>query len=65
MSGIGGTIVSAWFEDGETAAREMTLRIEHKDGTHTFVVVDINRMTPRLKGNTVVSKRMKVREAQS
>jgi len=46
--GLSGRITETWWMEDEHAAREMTLTIEHEDGTQSLVVVDINRMTDRL-----------------
>lgn len=40
-----GHIVRVHFEDGEHAARELTLEVERPDGTTYFIVVAIDRMT--------------------
>lgn len=44
-------VISATYWEGQYP-REMTLSVDHPDGTHTLVVVAIDRMTCKLSGQS-------------
>lgn len=43
-----GKVIAAHWVDGKYSAQEVTLEVEHVDGTRTLLVVPVLRMTPTL-----------------
>lgn len=50
---VGRVIEACWEEHGPYSALEMTLTVTHDDGTRTYVVVPVSRMTHRIPADQV------------
>ena len=45
---VHGKVIAAHWDDRKGAIREVTLEVEHEDGTTTLIVVPFDRMSFRL-----------------